>query len=93
MKNVSQGHDQVTQFLIDNGVNLSNFDKQERRSIHWASSAGHYHVVRLLIQNGAEVNCADKTKCTPIHLAAANGYAQVVQMLGKSNIVMMKIVM
>ena len=73
-------------------MNLSNFDKQERRSIHWASSAGHYHVVRLLIQNGAEVNCADKTKCTPIHLAAANGYAQVVQMLGKSNNVMMKIV-
>ena len=76
----------MTQFLIENGVNLSNFDKQERRSIHWASSAGHYHVVRLLIQNGAEVNCADKTKCTPIHLAAANGYAQVVQMLGKQSI-------
>ena len=76
----------MTEFLLEIGVNMSHFDKQERQSIHWAASAGHDQVVRLLIQSGADVNCADKLKFTPIHLAAANGYAQVVDTLRMTHI-------
>lgn len=78
-----QGHDQVTEFLIANGANIANFDRQDRRAIHWAALAGHCHVVGLLLNNNAEVNCLDKGKFTPIHLSAANGYSQVVELLCK----------
>ena len=76
----------MTEFLISNGANIANFDKQDRRSIHWASESGHSHVINLLLENHAEVNCLDKNRFTPIHLAAANGYSQVVEQLSKRNI-------
>ena len=72
-----KGHDQVVEFLIEAGVNLHSYDKQERGSIHWAAVSGHIHVVQLLLHHGAEVNCTDRNRVTPIHFAAAYGYNQV----------------
>ena len=36
-----KGQDQVTEFLIENGINVANCDRQDRRALHWAASAGH----------------------------------------------------
>ena len=78
----------MTEFLLDNGANIANFDKADRRAIHWASLSGHSHVVAILLARGAEAGCLDKNRFTPMHLAAANGYSQVVEQLSESHIFM-----
>ncbi|KAF3059647.1 Ankyrin-2 [Daldinia childiae] len=65
--------------LIEEGLQVSAVDAQERIPLHWAAANGHTKLVSLLIQHGSDPNAIDGRGLKPIHLAVK--YASVVKVL------------
>ncbi|XP_063445423.1 serine/threonine-protein phosphatase 6 regulatory ankyrin repeat subunit B-like [Mytilus trossulus] len=57
--------------LVNNGVNVSSLDLEEKTALHWAASFGHVSVIDYLISAGASVNATQVDGFTPLHCAAA----------------------
>ncbi|KAF4518750.1 hypothetical protein B566_EDAN006154 [Ephemera danica] len=75
------GHHEMSELLLTNGVMVNALDKQDRRALHWAAYMGHCDVVRLLLHFGAEVGVRDRELYTPLHAAVAGGSLITAQIL------------
>ena len=61
-----EGHTEVVELLIANGVEVNGKDEDGRIPLHFAANSGHKEVVELLIANGADVNARDDDGGTPL---------------------------
>lgn len=74
--------DELAQWLVEQGANLSAADSYGNTPLH--SRAGHWQGrVGILLELGADVNHGDGSIGTPLHKAAAIGNANTVGMLLK----------
>lgn len=76
---VSNGQDQVINFLMDNGANIKVTDPSNKSVWHLALEKNHNRTLELLIQKGAKelLNWMDKDYQIPLHYAASLGNKQV----------------
>ncbi len=75
------GHHEVVQLLIANGVSVDLQDEDGISALICASYFGHYEVVKFLITNGAEVNLKGKNKGSALMFASYNGHCEVAKIL------------
>lgn len=50
------GHDQVIEYLIDQGVRLDAKDRNGQTGMHWAVAGGNLHTVKLLLRHRLPLN-------------------------------------
>ncbi len=75
------GHHEVVQLLIANGVSVDLQNEDGISALMCASNFGHYEVVKLLIINGAEVNVKEKDGESALMLASQEGHGEVTKIL------------
>ena len=63
-----EGHTEVVELLIANGVEVNGKDEDGRIPLHFAANSGHKEVVELLINNDADMN-AKSYDYTPLNWA------------------------
>ncbi|KAJ7024703.1 ankyrin repeat domain-containing protein [Mycena alexandri] len=75
------GHLQITQLLVEHGVNIDVGSKYSGTPLHCASWNGHKHIVCFLIEQGADVNAQGGEYGSPLQAASYNGHENIVQLL------------
>ncbi len=65
----ANGFDDITQILLDRGMDPNVTDRYGRTALHISTAQGHVEVVRVLVESGADLNVQDKEGNTPLHLA------------------------
>lgn len=68
---VINGHEEVVEFLIQNGANVNATDFQGYTALHSAVKCGHKNIVRYLLDHKANVNATSKDGQTPLDLLPA----------------------
>ncbi|PNF23134.1 hypothetical protein B7P43_G06700 [Cryptotermes secundus] len=80
---VIHGHEEVTRWLIDNGVSVDTVNKKGITPLVYATWYGYTNLVQIIAKKGANVNC--RTSCfnnaTPLHLAVSSDKQDVVRTL------------
>lgn len=69
----------IVKLLVDNGVEIDDWDISKRTALHYAAMGGCESVVELLLDNGACVNAPDIYGRYPIEWAAFGGHTAVVE--------------
>merc|ERR1719221_191688 len=82
-----EGHVQVVEFLLDQGVDGEATIVSYTSPLHLAALNGHSEVAALLLKRGADAEAVSLAEChnaynpppqqRPLHLAAKKGHAQV----------------
>lgn len=70
------GHVEVTEQLIQWGVNVTALTNDKWQPLHCASKWDQVEVASLLLQNGADVNAQTQGGQTPLHLVSSNREAR-----------------
>ena len=67
----NEGHEHITQELINRNIDLECRSTIERTPLHIAAARGHVNICKLLIdQMMVDRNCLDSSENTPLHLAS-----------------------
>ena len=67
----NEGHEHITQELINRNIDLECRSTIERTPLHLAAARGHVNICKLLIdQMMVDRNCLDSSENTPLHLAS-----------------------
>lgn len=61
--------DTVYELLVEDEVDINDFDANGNTPLHWAALRGHLSVVDVLLEHGADVNIRDRMNRTPLDLA------------------------
>ena len=72
---------EITEVLIDKGVDLNHHNSNNVHALHMACSAGSVDVVRLLIERGANVECRNGVNQTPLMVAAEFNHSDIINCL------------
>ena len=72
---------EITEVLIDKGVELNHHNSNNIHALHMAASAGSVDVVRLLIERGANVECRNGVNQTPLMVAAEFNHSDIINCL------------
>ena len=72
---------EITEALIDRGVELNHHNSRNIYALHMACLAGSVDVVRLLIDRGANVECRNKLNQTPLMVAAEFNHSEIIKCL------------
>jgi ankyrin repeat protein len=82
---VIHGQEEITRWLIGNGVCVNSTNKKGITPLVYATWYGYTKLVQTLVEKGANVNC--QTSCfnnaTPLHLAVRRGKKDVIRTLLK----------
>ncbi|CAF3986350.1 unnamed protein product [Adineta steineri] len=81
----AQGHDEIVQFLINQGANVCSCDMNDSTSLHEAAAHNRYHCVKILLTHQAPINQFDGKHYTPLHRASQHGHWKIVRLLLNSN--------
>jgi ankyrin repeat protein len=76
-----KGHNDIIQYLIKKGADISAQDSDGSAPLNWAANFGHEEIVTTLIKNGADVNSQNNFGLTPLHGASYKGYLDIVKIL------------
>lgn len=83
------GHSDIVEFLIGQGANLHNKNKQNYTPLHWACYIGHLNVVKILVHYGADIFAKNDYDETPIYCASDCGrddvYAYLLKISSEKN--------
>ena len=75
---LSKGRDDdMLNFLIEKGADLTARDSNGDTALHWACSYPSFTAVRTLVSKGADVNCPNRSAYTPLHTACSPGYPHI----------------
>ncbi|XP_057711438.1 arf-GAP with coiled-coil, ANK repeat and PH domain-containing protein 1 isoform X2 [Corythoichthys intestinalis] len=69
------------EFLLQNGADVNQADRNGRRPLHHATILGHTGLVCLFLKRGADYNARDKNQKDPITIAVDNANADIVTLL------------
>ncbi len=83
--NSFQGHFEIVEFLLNQGVNVSSCDMNDSTPLHEAAAHNRYSCVELLLHHQAPINQYDGKHYTPLHRASQNGHWKIVRLLLNSN--------
>lgn len=72
ISSVRYGLDNISNFLIDRGVNVNHANFDGQNALHVAASDGYYDISKTLIDKGINVNAKDNSGNTPLIYAAAS---------------------
>jgi len=86
---IEAGHEDISEFLIEQGADISLMDQENRSPLHFAAAAGNVELARILLNKGTSgLNEASMIMhggaaggWTPLHLACLNGHPQMVSFL------------
>ncbi|KAA6389681.1 MAG: hypothetical protein EZS28_014792 [Streblomastix strix] len=67
----SWGHDELIQFLIDEGADINHADEIGWVPLHWAAFTGNLDTCHLLINQGADYMRENKAHQTPLDFEKA----------------------
>lgn len=76
-----EGHEEVVQYLLDQGAEVDVQDENFGSSLHAAAEDGSTSVVRQLLDHSANVNLTGGLHRRPLNAAAYYGHIEVVQLL------------
>ncbi|MCG8698482.1 MAG: ankyrin repeat domain-containing protein [Bacteroidales bacterium] len=77
----------LTEFLIENGLNLNIIDKETgRNSLHFAAMYGYENTSRMLLKKKININHRDNWGNTPLDLAKKNNHYNVYSIIKQHNI-------
>jgi ankyrin repeat protein len=65
----SKGHYDILVFLVKNGSDLNQQDKQGQTCLYRAVVKGSLSIVKFLVENGAHLNHLDQMNESPLHFA------------------------
>lgn len=68
---------QVGEYLIKKGCDLSPTNKERQTAMHKAALAGHVDIVRAMVAKGADFTGQDKAGDTPLHDAISKSHTEV----------------
>ena len=74
-------HLNTIKFLLENGANITNKNRDEWTSLHFAAEQGHISVVEYLMNQGSDANECTDENYTSLHYAAGFGHHVVVEYL------------
>ncbi|XP_077356646.1 arf-GAP with coiled-coil, ANK repeat and PH domain-containing protein 1 [Festucalex cinctus] len=69
------------EFLLQNGADVNQADRNGRGPLHHATILGHTGLVCLFLKRGADYNARDKNQKDPITIAVDNANADIVTLL------------
>ncbi|KAM9833802.1 arf-GAP with coiled-coil, ANK repeat and PH domain-containing protein 1 isoform 2-T2 [Syngnathus typhle] len=69
------------EFLLQNGADVNQADRNGRGPLHHATILGHTGLVCLFLKRGADYNARDKSQKDPITIAVDNANADIVTLL------------
>ncbi|XP_019713851.1 arf-GAP with coiled-coil, ANK repeat and PH domain-containing protein 1 [Hippocampus comes] len=69
------------EFLLQNGADVNQADRNGRAPLHHATILGHTGLVCLFLKRGADYNARDKNQKDPITIAVDNANADIVTLL------------
>ena len=72
---------EITEALIDKGVELNHHNSKNIYALHMACSAGSVDVVRLLVNKGANVECRNQLNQTPLMVASEFNHSEIIKCL------------
>lgn len=75
------GNENISNFLIDNGINTNHTNFAGQNALHAAAEIGFYDLSKKLIDKGVNVNSKDKVGNTPLLYAAASPNSNLVDLL------------
>jgi ankyrin repeat protein len=80
---VIHGQEEITRWLLDNGVCVNTANKIGVTPLAYATLYGYTRLVQILVEKGANVNyqISGFNNATPLHLALRGGNQDVVRML------------
>ena len=76
-----EGHDQMIQFLLDQGADINAQSGGYGNALQVASSEGHNNAVQILLENEADVNTQGGIYGNALQAASAHNHCKVVQTL------------
>jgi len=76
------GHEAVTQFLLDKGADVNISDNDNYTPLHIAAQNGHEGVIKLLLDKGARIDMRTRQRnATPLFIATYQNHEEVVKLL------------
>lgn len=75
------GNEDVSNFLIDKGINTNHSNIAGKNALHAAAEVGYYDLSKKLIDKGVNVNTKDRAGNTPLLYAAASPNSNLVDLL------------
>lgn len=79
----SLGQSEFVQFLLDNGANPNNCNKDGMSALHFAALNGHTNVINALVDADAMLDVVNGDGLSPLMLAIKNNRRFVVELLVK----------
>lgn len=77
----AEGHDEIVEYLLHQGANISSLDMNDSTPLHQAAAHNRYSCVKLLLSFQAPINPLDSKHWTPLHHASQFGHWQIVRLL------------
>ncbi|NGX58189.1 MAG: Phosphocholine transferase AnkX [Chlamydiae bacterium] len=76
------GHHEISEFLIERGVNVNDYDYSNKTPLFFAVQSGQVEAVSFLLEHHADPNLRKNEKqCTPLYVAAQTGHFEIVKLL------------
>lgn len=76
-----EGHQSVTELLLDHGANLEIGDESGNTPLHFAVAQGHERLANLLLSRRADAKAKSRNGHLPLHWAAYHGNEPLVKLL------------
>jgi len=74
-------HFAVARFLLEQGIDPNQTDRNGMTALHWASFQNNASMVEMLIEHGSSINAQDLAGRTPLHEASRQGSARAFNVL------------
>lgn len=75
------GNIQASEYLIDNGAMIDEYDNFGNTCLHYACRSGNLKLVEMLLKKGAGLYPTGFKDITPLHIAAEHGFHKIVRLL------------
>ncbi len=82
----SEGHEEIVQYLLENGAKIDVQDDDYGTPLYVAAENGCVNVVKQLLERGADVNLVGGLHHRPLNSAAFHGHAEIAQLLLLKNV-------
>jgi ankyrin repeat protein len=78
--------DDISAYLIINGINLNQTNKFNEKVVHFCAMHGNLFIMKMLFERGADMNSSNIRNHTPLIMSCGNKHAKCVKFLVENGI-------